>query len=59
MQKFIIVDTFNNHCFASETFDSYEDGWEFLYQKYPVIDNADGTQNDRDDELGEYYVVKK
>jgi hypothetical protein len=59
MSKFKIVDSFDNHCFKDKTFDCYEDGWEFLYQKYPVIKNPDGTQNDRDEELGEYYVVKK
>jgi hypothetical protein len=59
MAKFKIVDSFDNHCFKDKTFDCYEDGWEFLYQKYPVIKNTDGTQNDRDEELGEYYVVKK
>jgi hypothetical protein len=58
-KKFIIVDSFDNHCFKNETFDTYEDGWTFLYLKYPVIKNADGTQNDRDEELGEYYVVPK
>lgn len=59
MSKFKIVDSFDNHCFKSKSFNSYEDGWDFLYQKYPVIKNTDGTQNDRDEELGEYYVVKK
>jgi hypothetical protein len=57
-QKFIIEDSSGNHCFTDHTFDSYEDGWAFLYETYPVIHNDDGTQDDRDDELGEYYVIK-
>ena len=58
MEKFIIVDEFYNHCFTAKEFNSYEDGWDFLYVKFPVIHNEDGTQDDRDDELGEYYVIK-
>ena len=58
-KKFIIKDWANNICFKGKEFDTYEDGWEFLDIKYPVIYNKDGTQNDRDDELGEYFVVEK
>ncbi len=56
--KYIIKDSFDNHCFKDKTFKDYESGWEFLYNKYPVIYYNDGTQNDQDDELNEYYVVK-
>ena len=59
MKKYIIEDSFGDHCFTSQTFDHYDDAWNFLYNKYPVIYNDDGTQDDRDDELGEYYVVIK
>ena len=57
--KYIIEDSYGNHCFTNEAFNDYEDGWEFLYNKYPVIYNEDGTQNDRDDDLSEYFVVNK
>lgn len=57
--KFIIVDEFDNHCFRASEFDSYEDGWEFLYLKFPVIYNSDGTQDDREEELGSYFVILK
>lgn len=51
-KKYIILDWANNHCFTDYVFDCFEDGWEFLYCKFPVIDG-----DDREDELGEYYVV--
>ena len=59
MNKWIIEDEFGNHCFSDNEFDSYEDGWEFIYLKFPVIYNEDGTQDDREDELGSYYIVLK
>jgi hypothetical protein len=59
MKKFIIVDDFDNHCFTSEEFDTYEDGWSFIYVKFPVIYNEDGTQDDREEELYSYYVIEK
>ena len=51
-KKYIIVDWANNHCFTNQVFSSFEDGWAFLYCKFPSIDG-----DDRDDELGEYYVI--
>ena len=57
--EYIIKDSFDNHCFSDKKFKDYESGWEFLYRKYPVIYYPDGTQNDQDEELSEYYVVKK
>jgi hypothetical protein len=56
--KYIIKDSFDNHCFEDKTFKDYESGWEFLYNKYPVIYYDDGSQDDQDDELNEYFVVK-
>lgn len=53
---FIIQDWAGNVCF-DKAFRHYEDAWDFLYETYPVIYNADGSQDDRDDELGEYYVT--
>ena len=52
MKKYVIVDWANNHCFTSQVFKSFEDGWNFLYCKFPAIDG-----DDREDELGEYYVI--
>lgn len=50
-KKWIIVNSCGTRCF-SECFETYEDGWSFLYSKYPVEkDNA------RDDELDEYSVI--
>ena len=43
--KFIIVDEFDNHCFTAHEFDSYEDGWEFLYIKFPVLYNFQSLVN--------------
>lgn len=57
--RYIIEDEFENHCFTQKSFDCYEDGWDFLYQTFPVICHEDGSQDDRDEELGSYYVVKK
>jgi hypothetical protein len=51
-EKYIIKDWANNHCFSDKIFNSYEDGWDFLYSKFPVIDG-----DDREDELGEFYVL--
>jgi hypothetical protein len=56
--KYQIEDEFSNVCFNGKTFDTYEDGWEFLYQKFPVIHYEDGTRDDQEEELGSYYVVK-
>ena len=57
--RYIIEDSFGNHCFADESFEDYESGWEFLYNKYPVIYNEDGTQDDQEEELNEYYITQE
>lgn len=59
MKTYIIEDSFGDHCFTDHSFKHYDDAWTFLYSRYPVIYNEDGTKDDRDDELGEYYVVKQ
>jgi hypothetical protein len=58
MKKYIIEDEFGNRCFTDNEFESYEDGWDFLYQKFPVIHLADGTRDDQEDELSSYFVIK-
>lgn len=55
--NWIIEDEFGNHCFTEKSFQTYEDAWDFLYVKFPVIDHADGTQDDQDEELSSYFVV--
>jgi len=57
--KFIIEDDFGNHVFEEHEFESFEDGWDFLYCKFPVIENADGTRNEQEDELDSHYVIPK
>jgi hypothetical protein len=52
MKKFIIVDWADNHCYTNQVFNSFEDGWSFLYSKYPVIEG-----DDREDELDQYSVI--
>jgi hypothetical protein len=59
MKTFVIVDEFDNHCFSNHEFNSYEDAWDFLYVKFPVIRNEDGTQDDREEELDSYFVILK
>ncbi len=58
-KKFWIEDEYGNVCFEGKKFDSYEDGWEFLYNKFPVIQLADGTTDDQEEELDSYFVVNK
>ncbi len=58
-KKFWIEDEYGNVCFEGKKFDSYEDGWEFLYNEFPVIQLADGTTDDQEEELDSYFVVNK
>lgn len=48
MNKYIIVDWANNHLFRKHEFDSFDDGWTFLYEKFPD-----------EEDLGDYYVIPK
>jgi hypothetical protein len=57
--KYIIEDSCGIHCFTNHSFKTYEDAWSFIYCKFPVIYNEDGTQDDRESELDEYYVVNQ
>ena len=56
-KDWIIEDEFGNHCFSKKSFEYFEDGWEFLYETFPVIYKEDGTQDDQEEELLSYYVV--
>jgi len=53
-----IEDEFGNHCFPKKSFKNYEDGWEFLYNTFPVIYNKDGTEDAQEEELDSYFVIK-
>lgn len=55
--KYIIKDWADNHLFQDEVFDSYEEGWEFIYEN---VDNSvyDETLDDDDSVYQEYYVVE-
>jgi hypothetical protein len=57
-EKFVIEDWAGNHLFKNKTFNSFEDGWDFIYTN---VDNSkyDKTGNDNDNEYQEYFVVPK
>jgi hypothetical protein len=46
MNKYKIVDWMNNRIFPNKIFKTFEDGWEYIYNKFP---------NEEDHQ--EYYVV--
>ena len=48
MKKYIIVDWAYNHLFQDQTWDTTEEAWDFLLQKFP-----------NDDDLQEYYITTK
>lgn len=47
---YIIIDWMSNRLFPEETFDSFEEGWEFIYANVEEDSPDDGTYDD-------YYVV--
>ena len=49
--KWIIEDWAGNHLFQDKVFDSFEDGWDFIYQNIEEETEDDGTYDD-------YYVVE-
>ena len=46
MNKYKIVDWMNNRIFPNKIFKNFEDGWKYIYDKFP---------NEEDHQ--EYYVV--
>jgi hypothetical protein len=44
--KFKIVDWMNNRMFPDKVFNTFENGWEFIYEKFP-----------NEEDLSDYYVV--
>lgn len=55
-RQFKIYDDFGNECFDGKAFKSLETAFDFLLQTYPVTYNQDGTQNDREEELDQYWI---
>jgi hypothetical protein len=55
--QFIIQDWAGNHMFPNETFNTFEDGWEFVYSN---VDNSeyDKSQNENDNTFQDIYVVE-
>ena len=51
-------DVYDENYFGDKLFDSYEDGWSAVYNEFPVIYNSDGTQDDREDILDSFAVVR-
>jgi hypothetical protein len=49
--KFIIKDWADNHLFRDQEFETFEDGWEFLYQKFP--------NGDEDRTFDDLFVVER
>jgi hypothetical protein len=47
MAKFVIEDWAGNHLFREETFETFQDGWDFIYQQFPD-----------EEDLSDYYVVE-
>ena len=52
MTKFIIQDWMGNVLFDGKTFESFEDGWGFIYETDP---NTEEDEHHYDD----YYVIEK
>tara|TARA_R100000008_G_scaffold65695_1_gene42651 strand:+ start:125 stop:334 length:210 start_codon:yes stop_codon:yes gene_type:complete len=56
--KYIIIDDYGYRVFVDHSFESSEDGWSFLYCKFPVIELEDGTTDDQEEELDQYRVME-
>ena len=56
--SYIIKDWAGNHLFRDKAFDSFEEGWEFIYTN---VDNSEyeQSQNEDDNVYQEYYVVEE
>jgi hypothetical protein len=48
--KYVIIDWMSNRLFPNEDFDSFEEGWVFLYSNVEQEDPSDNTFDD-------YYIV--
>ena len=56
-KKFIIQDWAGNRMFPNETFNTFDDGWEFVDSN---VDNSeyDKSQDENDNALQDIYVVE-
>ena len=56
--KYIIEDWAGNRLFSHKEFDSYEDGWDFIYEN---VDNSqyEESQKDNDNVYQDIYVIQK
>lgn len=52
--KFRIEDWTGKVCFAGKTFDTFDDGWSFIYEHDPVPEDA--SPNDKEHWFDDYYV---
>jgi hypothetical protein len=57
-KKFIIQDWAGNHLFKDKKFDSFEDGWEFIYEN---VDNSVYEQTNKEDDNAyqDYFVIEQ
>tara|TARA_R100001440_G_scaffold65666_1_gene86573 strand:- start:329 stop:517 length:189 start_codon:yes stop_codon:yes gene_type:complete len=46
MSKYKIVDWMNNRLFPNKVFKTFQDGWDYIYIKFP-----------NEEDLSDYYVV--
>jgi len=53
--EFIIEDSYGNHLYKDKVFPTYEDGWSFLYEQFPV----EMGEEEAEEELNELWVVEK
>ena len=56
-QLYIIQDWTGTKKFNNKTFNSPMEASDFLAEQFPVIINNDGSQNDRENDLGEFFVT--
>ena len=52
-------DLFDTNAFGNKEFNSFEDAWDYIYNKFPIIEFEDGTTDDREDVLDSYTVIPK
>lgn len=48
MKKYIIEDWAGNRLFPAEEFETFEDGWDYIYEQFPD-----------EDDLSDFYVQEK
>ena len=52
--KWFIQDWAGNVMWNGKTFDSFEEGWEFIYTNAPIPDGL--SEHDQEQWFGEFYV---